>query len=199
MAAAPKTATAKTAEDAIDGPSLGDRVEATVRKGDIAKPEAKAKPQTVSAVVSKPIAAVAASIPVVKAKSASATNAHPVESAPCHPEAKPCLPRTQDEIWLVSTRCLGCPDVESATPDYGVWRYDLNTHQWDQSTLQAFEAAQEPSKPDVVWVHGYRIDASEAEEQGLGVYEQLTDGVSGDHPIRLVDFLLGRHSVGWID
>ncbi len=153
--------------------------------------------------LAKPIPALASADPRLPATGhcfIGRFRAHPVESAPCHAEAKPCLPRTADEIWLISTRCLGCPDVEAATPDYGVWRYDLNAHQWNHATLQGISMPRKiPTKPDVVWVHGYRIDAAEAEEQGLGVYEQLTVRRfrrSSHSPDRL---FLGRHALGQLD
>ena len=184
-----KKAAAKAAVEVLDGPALGDRVEVVVPKANIAKPAAEhsAAAAHPASTASKPIPAVATAT-AVPAKAASATTAAscPIETAPCHPEAKPCLPRTADEIWLISTRCLGCPDCEADPPDFGVWQYDLQAHQWNRSSLKAFLADQTPSKPDVVWIHGYRIDAAEAEEQGLGVYEQLTSGVSGDHSIRLI-------------
>jgi hypothetical protein len=97
------------------------------------------------------------------------------------------LPRTTDEVWLVSTRGLGCPDCEPS-PHPEVWRYDCDAHQWNNSSLEAFLANHDPAKPTVLWVHGNRMEAGETQSQGVSVYHQLTRGVSGDRPIRFVIF-----------
>src|SRR5262249_26462123 len=60
---------------------------------------------------------------------------------PCPETTKVCLPRTQDEVWLVSSRCLGCPDDEPLPPRFEVFRYNMDLHEWDASTLDAFLAA----------------------------------------------------------
>ncbi|HTQ40812.1 MAG TPA: hypothetical protein VMJ32_17455 [Pirellulales bacterium] len=107
-------------------------------------------------------------------------------SSACGHEAPVCLPRTQDEVWLVSSRCLGCPNDEANPPQFQVWQYDLNAHQWNSSTQAAFLASNRPALPTVFWVHGNRKYADEAREDGMEVYDQLTTGVSGDRPIRFV-------------
>ncbi len=120
----------------------------------------------------------------------TATAAPTVETVSCPttpPACIACAPRTQDEVWLVSTRCLGCPDNETAPYNIGVMQYNFAAHQWLASSLQDFLAAQEPSKPDVFWIHGNRIEADEAREEGFQVYEQLTN-CAPDHPIRFIIF-----------
>jgi hypothetical protein len=110
------------------------------------------------------------------------------DSCPTKTVVKECIPRTQDEVWLVSTRCLGCPSNEPTPPPMQVWRYDCDANFWNASTLDELLEAQEPSMPTVFWVHGNRIMPGEAQSQGLSVYRQLTRGVSGDKPIRFVIF-----------
>src|SRR5215471_14318060 len=120
---------------------------------------------------------------------ARATSSSPtcLDKPACPAKPTVCLPRTADEVWLVSTRNLGCPDCE-ASPVPQVWRYDCEAHRWNGSALDAFLAAQNPAMHTVFWIHGNRIEAGEAQSQGLEVYRQLTYGVSGDRPIRFVIF-----------
>ncbi len=110
-----------------------------------------------------------------------------VEKAPCDKPPPVCLPRTQDEIWCVSTRGLGCPDCKSA-PQLGVWRHDCDACRWNSSTLAEFLASSDPAIPTVFWIHGNRLDAGYVRSQGLSIYHQLTRGVSGEFPIRFVIF-----------
>lgn len=122
----------------------------------------------------------------IEARATSSPEAYPQKPV-CPTKPTVCLPRTADEIWLVSTRNLGCPDCE-ASPIPQVWRYDCEAHRWNNSSLDALLAAQQPTMHTVFWIHGNRIEEGEAESQGLEVYRQLTYGVSGDRPIRFVIF-----------
>jgi hypothetical protein len=120
---------------------------------------------------------------------ATADDAHcGTSSAACPPEPAVCLPRTHDEVWLVSTRGLGCPDHEASPPQLEVWQCDLNAHEWNRSSQAAFLAANNAALPTVFWVHGNRKYADEAREDAMEIYQQLTAGVSGDRPIRFVIF-----------
>jgi hypothetical protein len=121
--------------------------------------------------------------PTTKTVSASAPS---TELATCPPSPGIYTPRTLDEVWLVSSRGLGCPDCEPSPPALRMWQFDLASDQWNESTLAAFFAAQNPSKPDVFWVHGNRVEPGEDREQGLAVYHQLTAGAPADRPIRFV-------------
>ncbi|MCC7085592.1 MAG: hypothetical protein IT427_11370 [Pirellulales bacterium] len=113
------------------------------------------------------------------------------EKAPCRDATQTtppiCLPRTEDEIWCVSTRGLGCPDCEP-TPQFGVWQHDCKAGHWNSSSLKSFLAADVPTKRTVFWIHGNRLDACYVRSQGLSIYHQLTNGVSGELPVRFVIF-----------
>jgi len=98
-----------------------------------------------------------------------------------------CQPRLHDEVWVVSSRSLGCPDNEASPLQLETQQFDLSSHIWNASSLDAFLAASDPAKPTVVWVHGNWKDAGTARAEGLEVYQQLTSGVAG-HPIRFVIF-----------
>jgi hypothetical protein len=90
--------------------------------------------------------------------------------------------RPQDEIWLISTRCLGCPMCDS--PDLDAYRYTGNC-EWESADLQACFANANPAASTVVWAHGNQIDAWGAQQRGLGVYRQLVT-VADPRPMRFV-------------
>jgi hypothetical protein len=116
----------------------------------------------------------------------TAETACPDTASSCTHETKVCVPRTSDEVWLVSSRCLGCPDCEADAPQLEVWRFEFKTQSWESSSQAVFLASRDVALPTVFWVHGNRKYADEAREDGMEVYRQLTDGVSGDRPIRFV-------------
>jgi hypothetical protein len=97
------------------------------------------------------------------------------------------LPRN-DDVWLVSSRCLGCPDNEAFPPDFGVEKYDFVQHGWHNASLQEFLASQTPTAPTVFWVHGNRTEQGDAIHEGWEAYQQLVAGVSGSRPIHYVIF-----------
>ncbi len=114
--------------------------------------------------------------------------AAPTEKCAAPPATAPvCTPRTLDEVWYVSTRGLGCPDIAGETPfNFRVSRLELASNRWVTASLEEFIAAQQPDMPSVFYVHGNRLEAGEDQQQGLSVYRQLTRGVSGELPIRFV-------------
>jgi hypothetical protein len=120
-------------------------------------------------------------------ESASSTTTTVAASTGARNPTPVCQPRLHDEVWVVSSRSLGCPDNEAGPPQLETWQLDLSNHTWNASSQDAFLAGSDPAKPTVVWVHGNWKDAGTAREEGLEVYQQLTGGVS-DHPIRFVIF-----------
>lgn len=122
------------------------------------------------------------------ASSTTSFSAALTTAVPCDTKPVTCQPRLHDEVWLVSDRSLGCPDAVASQPQLETWQFDLNAHNWNASSQDAFLAASDPTKPTVFWVHGNWKDAGTAREEGLEVYQQLTRGVSADRPIRFVIF-----------
>ncbi len=124
--------------------------------------------------------------------SAAARGSSSATIAPCDHDSKPCITHTEvclprhDEVWLVSSRCLGCPDSEPLPPNFGVEKYDFDEHTWHDSTLKEFLASQTPEAPTVVWVHGNRTEPGDAMHEGWEAYQQLVAGVSGSRPIHYV-------------
>jgi hypothetical protein len=133
--------------------------------------------------------AICVALSAAAASNVNATTAS-AEKAPCAKAPKAaapvCLPRTEDEVWCVSTRGLGCPDC--TPPELCAWQHDCNAGRWNTSSLDAFLAADDATKPTVFWIHGNRLDANYVRSQGISVYHQLTRGVSGAFPIRFVIF-----------
>ncbi len=125
--------------------------------------------------------------PAVRGSSGAAGAPCVHDAAPCVTHTEVCLPR-HDDVWLVSSRCLGCPDNEPMPPNFGVEKYDFDEHTWRDSTLAEFLASQTPTAPVVFWVHGNRTEPGDALHEGWEAYRQLVSGVSGSRPIHYVIF-----------
>jgi len=95
-----------------------------------------------------------------------------------------CGERPQDEIWLVSSRhvpCLGSGDV----PHLRTQRYDSQTGWQPADVAQIFQ----PSKSDqilVIYVHGNRVESSQAGSEGRFVYRLITAQIEDPVSIRFV-------------
>ena len=98
----------------------------------------------------------------------------------------PCAARTQDAIWQVSTRHLGCPShYDPNNPDFQVMRYDSQAG-WEDSELEAFLDTDDAQTTTAVFVHGYRIDWCTAFERGMMAYRSLVSCFDDPRPIRFV-------------
>jgi hypothetical protein len=94
--------------------------------------------------------------------------------------------RTQDSLWLVSTRHLGCSSQYN--PDklnFQVMRYDW-TEGWLDSELKAFLDTGDPNSVTAIYVHGNRVDRGQAIQRGMLAYRSLVRGVEDPQPIRFV-------------
>lgn len=98
--------------------------------------------------------------------------------APC----AACEPRRQDEVWLVSTRHLGCP-LHHARPAYEVQRYDWDTG-WHATPMDSFLAACETPCVTVFYVTGYDMNWDWTVRRGCEAYQALASGATT--PIRFV-------------
>jgi hypothetical protein len=90
--------------------------------------------------------------------------------------------REQDQIWLVSTRHLGC--WVGVIPTYQIWRYENGT--WQPKTEAEFFAEDSAELLTPLYVHGNRIDASLAASYGLSVYFELVGKLDSEPPARFV-------------
>lgn len=94
--------------------------------------------------------------------------------------------RPQDQVWAVSTRCLGCPSGNSDEPGWTIWRYDAAGPRWVNATTAEFYAADSADIVTPVYVHGNRIHSSLAFQDGLDVYFQLAGKFDDERTVRFV-------------
>lgn len=106
-------------------------------------------------------------------------------------------PRSGDQIWLISTRQLGCGICLEGAPGLRFWHYENNA--WAPADLKTFLAADDPHVPTDFYIHGNSNTAEDANDHGFIVYNQLTAGVPTNRPIRFVIWSWptdpGRHPV----
>ena len=96
----------------------------------------------------------------------------------------PALPRPQDELWLVSSRSLGCCDLRQQVAHLQYWRYDRE-HCWTKASLDELSATDDPTGVTTIFVHGNRISHEEAFDRGWSAYCALTRCADG-RPVRFV-------------
>jgi hypothetical protein len=92
--------------------------------------------------------------------------------------------RPQDQVWLVSTRHLGCTVGEQYDPPLQYWQYERGL--WQPRTAAEFFAADSADIITPVYVHGNRIDAGLAGSYGLWVYFELVGKLDAEPPVRFV-------------
>lgn len=109
-----------------------------------------------------------------------------------------CLrPRAGDQIWLISTRQLGCGICLDGDPSLGFWR--LENNRWQSADFKLFLAADDPHTPTDFYIHGNFNTAEDANDHGFTVYDRLVAQAPKDRPIRFVIWSWptdsGRHPV----
>jgi hypothetical protein len=90
--------------------------------------------------------------------------------------------REQDQIWLVSTRHLGCS--VGIVPTFQLWRYEKGV--WQPKHEADFFAEDSADLLTPVYVHGNRINANEAASYGLTFYFELVGKLDSEPPVRFV-------------
>ncbi len=93
-------------------------------------------------------------------------------------------PRVGDQIWLISTRQLGCGVCLDGDPGLRFWRYEGN--RWQGADLKAFLAADDPHTPTDFYIHGNSTTAADANNDGFTVYDRLVAQAAKDRPMRFV-------------
>ncbi len=105
--------------------------------------------------------------------------------------------RACDQIWLISTRQLGCGICLEGAPGLRFWRFENNA--WAPADLKSFLADDDPHVPTDFYIHGNSNTAEDANDHGFVVYDQLTAGVPTNLPVRFVIWSWptdpGRHPV----
>ncbi|MBI2481275.1 MAG: hypothetical protein HYV60_22335 [Planctomycetia bacterium] len=134
--------------------------------------------------VSLPLLIIAAGVvlhPVSAAAADSPQQAGSTSSACCDVDRA-------DDIWLISTRHLGCPSRDKTGDD------DIYLHVehhggkgvgWLESSLDEFFASGDPAQPTMIYVPGNRVDWNDAIERGTHVRDAVLGG-SQIEPIRFV-------------
>ncbi len=96
------------------------------------------------------------------------------------------IERTQDSLWLVSTRHLGYPGQYNQDKlNFRVMRYD-STEGWMDSELDSLLGTDDPDNVTAVYVHGNRVDWGQSLQRGMLAYRSLIRGVEDPTPIRFV-------------
>jgi hypothetical protein len=93
--------------------------------------------------------------------------------------------RPQDEVWLVSTRCLGCPDGKAQTA-WALWKYEPKEPRWLEASAADFYASDLVHAVTSIYVHGNRVDHEQAASEGLDVYFALAGKFDDLPPVRFV-------------
>jgi len=123
---------------------------------------------------------------VTRGEDAAAQPEKSATQAPDLPASKTCLTfrvRPQDQVWLVSTRGLGCPSGKE-DPAWQLWQYEKAM--WQPRTAAQFYAADSPDLVTPFYIHGNRIDPDLASSDGLATYFQLAGKLDEEPPVRFV-------------
>ena len=120
---------------------------------------------------------------------ASPSDQPPPAAGVVAPAPSRCIPfrvRPQDQLWAVSTRCLGCGCATTQSPNWQVWRYDHTVKQWQVATTAEFYATDSADMVTTFFIHGNRIEHSQAFRDGMDVYFQLAGKSDDEPPVRFV-------------
>lgn len=105
-----------------------------------------------------------------------------------YPEATPACTtfrvRPQDQVWVLSSRHLGCAS-NAAAESLQTWQYEKGI--WQPRTIAEFYATDSADVVTTMYIHGNRISAGQAHADGLAVYFQLVGKF--DH-LRAVRFVI---------
>jgi hypothetical protein len=91
--------------------------------------------------------------------------------------------RPEDEVWVVSTRHLGCA-TDGPLPSLQFWRYE--NAWWQPATADEFFAGDAVEAVTSFYIHGNQIDHPQACRDGLTVYFQLAGKFDHEPPVRFV-------------
>lgn len=89
--------------------------------------------------------------------------------------------RSQDQIWLISTRHIGCASCSGAP---ACWQ--LSGGQWVGSNAEEFHKGDNADLTTVIYIHGNRIDDQEGSSGGLAVYQQIVASHADEKGVRYV-------------
>lgn len=105
---------------------------------------------------------------------------------PCPEFTAPCAAfrvREQDQIWLISSRHLGCA-TNATAESLQAYLYENGT--WQPKPIAEFYLTDSPDVVTTAYIHGNRIDANQATADGLAVYFQLIGKYDHTRAVRFV-------------
>ena len=92
--------------------------------------------------------------------------------------------RSQDSVWLVSSRGLGCFNPAAQVERLRYWRFDED-RAWTRSQLSELVDPAQKQPTTVVFLHGNRVASCDAFNTGWRAYRRLV-GCADERPIRFV-------------
>jgi len=92
--------------------------------------------------------------------------------------------REQDQVWVVSTRHLGCVAHCQSLPSLQIWRYESGW--WQPKSATAFLDEQPGDAVTSFYIHGNQIGHPQACSDGLAVYFQMVGKLDDEPPVRFV-------------
>ena len=107
----------------------------------------------------------------------SQASVHAESSAPEQATQKvECAEFRTDDVWLISTRHLGCGCLDKKEPyvDLRIQR-SVGQEEWVDATLDDFLSSQAAGQPTLFYVHGNRVSSGDAIRRGWDAYHGLFD------------------------
>lgn len=93
--------------------------------------------------------------------------------------------RPLDQIFLVSSRRLGCPSSCTVSdPNLQYLQYVDGC--WTASSLDALLATDQSAVATSIYVHGNQVTAEQARSMGLSAYRQMVKWATDDAPLRFI-------------
>jgi hypothetical protein len=90
-------------------------------------------------------------------------------------------PRPQDDVWLLSTRSLGC-----ASKDWSPYVAEFEACAWQPRELTELVTAAEAVTTIVIYVHGNGVDPAQAKQLGWTAYDGVARGARDDERLLFV-------------
>lgn len=113
-------------------------------------------------------------------------NAHAETIAPQGKVVAHCDEERDDDIWLISTRHLGCAAWEKTDFDVDLHvRHYAGKGEWNDATLDDFLHGGPADQPTLFYLHGNRVDSCDAIRRGSNTYHGILD-CSGASSTRFV-------------
>ena len=109
-----------------------------------------------------------------------------------HVAAKPVFPsivtprcRPQDQIWLVSSRGVGCAS-SCVAGDPQLQYFQYVDGQWFPASLELLLASDNSAVATTFYVHGNQVTSAEAKSMGISAYRQVAKKTSDPAPLRFI-------------